>query len=60
MGGVTLSRWTMSYFAFALIFFIAAQGLMAAGYGFPVATVAAPQTLVLVHIVVIGWLSFMM
>jgi hypothetical protein len=60
MGGVTLSRWTMSYFAFALVFFIVAQGLMASGYGFPATTIAAPQTLILVHVVVIGWLSFMM
>lgn len=60
MAGVTLSRWTMSYFALALASFLAAQCLMAAGYGFPGALVQAPQTLVLVHIVAIGWLSLLM
>jgi hypothetical protein len=58
--GATLSRWTMSYFAAALTFFIAAQGLMAAGYGFPAAPIAAPETLVLVHVVAIGWMSLLL
>jgi hypothetical protein len=33
---------------------------MTAGYGFPSAPVQAPQTLVLVHIVAIGWLSLLL
>jgi hypothetical protein len=60
VGGVTLSRWTMSYFAAALAFLMVAQGLMVLGYGFPAAPVAAPETLVMVHIVAIGWLSLLM
>ncbi len=60
MVGVSLSRWTMSYFVAALVSLLAAQALMAAGYGFPNAPMAAPQTLVVVHIVVIGWLSLLM
>lgn len=60
MPGVTLSRWTMSYFAVALAFLIAAQCLMALGYGFPAAPIAAPETLILVHLVAIGWLSLML
>ena len=33
---------------------------MAAGYGYPTVEIAAPETLVLVHIVAIGWLSILM
>lgn len=60
MVGATLSRWTMSYFAAALASLIGAEGLMVSGYGFPSAALAAPETLLLVHLVVIGWLSLLM
>ncbi|RWB26208.1 hypothetical protein [Mesorhizobium sp.] len=59
MTGVSLSRWTMSYFAVALAALLLAEGLMAAGYGYPTAPVESPQTLVVVHIVTIGWLSLL-
>lgn len=55
-----LSRWTMSYFAAALLFFVGAQALMVAGYGFPSVVAEAPETLVVVHMVTIGWLSLLM
>lgn len=58
--GATLSRWTMSYFAAALLALMAAEGLMAAGFGFPEASLRAPDTLALVHLVSIGWLSVAM
>lgn len=60
MMGTALSRWTMAYFAAALAFLIAAQALMVAGYGFPATATDAPETLVLVHMVTIGWLSLLL
>lgn len=59
MAGATLSRWTMSYFIAALVSLMCAQALMALGYGFPAVSVSAPETLVVVHLVAIGWLSLM-
>ncbi len=60
MPGATLSRWTMSYFAAACLMLLAGQGLMVAGYGYPSADLGAPETLVVVHLVAIGWLSLLM
>jgi hypothetical protein len=50
----------MSYFAAALAFLAGAQVLMVAGYGFPAAPAEAPETLVLVHMVTVGWLSLLL
>lgn len=60
MIGASISRWTMSYFAVALAWLLVALALMVAGLGFPAAHLAAPDTLVLVHVVCIGWLSVAM
>jgi hypothetical protein len=59
MGG-NLCKWTISYFAAALAWLVVAEILMVAGFGFPSVDIAAPDTLVLVHIVCIGWLSMAM
>ena len=59
MIGVSPSRWTMSYFSVALLALIGAEALMVAGFGFPSQPVAAPETLVLVHLIAIGWLSLL-
>lgn len=58
--GTALSRWTMTCFAAALCFLLAAEAMMTAGYGFPTTPLEAPETLVLVHAVTIGWLSLLM
>jgi hypothetical protein len=60
MMGASLSRWTMSFFAVALGALISGLALMAAGFGFPSAPVQAPQTLALVHLFTIGWLSLLL
>jgi hypothetical protein len=57
MIGRNLSKWTMSYFAIAIVWLIAAEATMMSGFGFPSAELASPDTLVVVHMVSIGWLS---
>ena len=60
MIGASISRWTMTYFAMSLAWLLVALALMVAGNGYPAADIAAPDTLVLVHAVCIGWLSLAM
>src|SRR3569833_2475960 len=60
MIGGSITRWTMTYFAAALTWLLAALALMVVGIGHPAADIVAPDTLVLVHVVCIGWLSLAM
>ena len=46
----SISRWTLSYFSCALVALVAALSLMALGFGYPSEALAAPQTLVVVHL----------
>ncbi|MBJ3783155.1 hypothetical protein [Devosia sediminis] len=56
----TISRWTLTYFGVALAALVVALALMAAGFGYPHVALFAPETLIVVHLVVVGWLSLLM
>ncbi len=55
-----LSRWTLPMFACALVNFLVAQGWMLAGMTWPAQPVSTAGTLAAVHLLVIGWLLFLM
>jgi hypothetical protein len=55
-----LSRWTLLFFAFALVNELAAQGLAVGGLTWPCQSVTAAGTLVAVHLLTIGWLLLLM
>ncbi|WP_210166459.1 hypothetical protein [Bosea vaviloviae] len=56
----SLSHWTMSYFAAALACLVLAEILLVSGVGYPAAGPTEPTTLIVVHLVTIGWLSLAM
>ncbi|WP_128927105.1 hypothetical protein [Bradyrhizobium guangxiense] len=57
MIGTSLCRWANSYFAVAILWLLLAEGLIVVGFGFPNSDIGGPDTLVIVHIVCIGWVS---
>ncbi|HEX7390241.1 MAG TPA: hypothetical protein VF286_09020, partial [Acidiphilium sp.] len=54
-----LSRWSPLIFACALANFLAAQLLLLGGVAWPGAALFAGATLVMVHLVTIGWLTLL-
>ncbi|MEY9620007.1 hypothetical protein [Bradyrhizobium ottawaense] len=57
MIGTSLCKWAISYFAVAIVWLLLAEVLVVAGFGFPNHDFGGPDTLVIVHMVSIGWLS---
>lgn len=55
-----VSRWTMLHLGTAVALFVIAQILLSVGFSDPIAAWRAPETLIVVHLIVIGWLSLMM
>ncbi len=60
MPGVTLSRWTLSYFAVALLSLLAGELALTLGYGYPLPVLNSPATLAVVHVLTLGWLSLLL
>lgn len=58
--GATLSRWTMSYFAAALLCLLLEQTMLAAGWWQPSVDIGEPRVLIIVHFVTIGWFGLLM
>ncbi|QYO77706.1 hypothetical protein [Devosia salina] len=56
----TLSRWTLAYFGCALTALVVALALIGLGWAYPQNPLAAPSTLIVVHLLAIGWLSLLM
>ena len=58
--GAGVSRWTMLHLSSAVVAFIVAQVLLTWSYADPIEGLSAPETLICVHIITVGWLSLLM
>lgn len=59
MQGASISRWTMAYFASAIVSLMVGLAALGSGYGVPTAGLGAPATLAVVHLIAIGWLGIL-
>lgn len=57
MNGSGVSRWTMVHFGCAIAALLMAEVLLVVGYADPLTRLRAPATLIVVHLVTIGWLA---
>lgn len=58
--GAGVSRWTMLHLGTAVVALLLALGLLASGFADVTSGLAEPNTLAVVHLITIGWLSVMM
>lgn len=55
----SISRWTPAYFAAALLSLLLGEAMLAAGFGLPFDS-GSGESLAVLHLIVLGWLSLLM
>lgn len=59
MPATSISRWTPAYFAAALLSLLLGEAMLAAGFGLPF-DAGSGESLAVLHLIVLGWLSLLM